>query len=143
MHPNRKLLALAAGVALAVALPGTALASARDFNTADGNNDGRISSSEHEAFAASIFHSNCALSWSSTRIGSSNTPGRSSVLLICWRATPFDVLRSAASVVSRTRERVKMSRIAFLSISRNCGSPFTLRFLSFPRPLTRRTSPIC
>jgi hypothetical protein len=56
MHPNRKLLALAAGAVLAVALPGSAFASARDFNTADSNNDGEISSSEHEAYAASIFN---------------------------------------------------------------------------------------
>jgi len=55
MHPNRKLLALAAGAVLAVVLPGTAFA-VRDFNTADSNNDGRISSSEHEAYAASIFN---------------------------------------------------------------------------------------
>src|ERR1700755_467101 len=56
MHPNRKLRALAAGAVLALALPGFALASGRDFNAADGNNDGRISSSEHEAYAAAFFN---------------------------------------------------------------------------------------
>jgi Ca2+-binding EF-hand superfamily protein len=56
MIPNRKLLALAAGAALAVALPGAAEAVVRDFDTADSNNDGRISSSEHETFAKSVFN---------------------------------------------------------------------------------------
>jgi len=53
MHPNRQLLALAA--LLALVLPGAASAKVRDFGQADGNNDGRISSSEHEEYAAAFF----------------------------------------------------------------------------------------
>jgi len=53
MHPKRKLPVLVA--ALALALPGAAFA-VRDFNTADANNDGKISSSEHEAYAAAVFN---------------------------------------------------------------------------------------
>ena len=55
MHPNRTLLALAAGAVLALALPGAATAKVRDFGQADGNNDGEVSSSEHEAYAAAFF----------------------------------------------------------------------------------------
>ena len=55
MHPTRKLLALAAGAVLALG-PGAAGAKVRDFNVADGNNDGRISSSEHEAFSVAVFN---------------------------------------------------------------------------------------
>jgi Ca2+-binding EF-hand superfamily protein len=55
MHPNRTLLALAAGAFLALALPGAASAKVRDFGQADGNNDGKVSSSEHEAYAAAFF----------------------------------------------------------------------------------------
>jgi len=53
MKPNRILLALAAGAVLA--LPGAAAAKVRDFNQADGNNDGKVSSSEHEAYAKAFF----------------------------------------------------------------------------------------
>ena len=55
MHPNRKLPALAAGAILVLVLPGTAAAKLRDFGQADGNNDGRVSTSEHAAYAAAFF----------------------------------------------------------------------------------------
>ena len=52
MTPKRLLLALALGALI----PGTVAAKVRDFGQADGNNDGRVSSSEHEAYAAAFFN---------------------------------------------------------------------------------------
>ena len=52
MHPNRLLLVLVLGAAVSAA----ATAKVRDFGTADGNNDGRVSTSEHEAYAAAFFN---------------------------------------------------------------------------------------
>jgi len=55
MNRNRHLLGLA-GAVLALSFSAEATALVRDFGTADGNNDGRISSSEHEAYAAAVFN---------------------------------------------------------------------------------------
>jgi Ca2+-binding EF-hand superfamily protein len=55
MTRNRQLLGLAGGV-LALCLSAEAGAKVRDFGVADGNNDGRVSTSEHEAFATAIFN---------------------------------------------------------------------------------------
>jgi type 1 fimbria pilin len=55
MHRNRLFLGLA-GAVLALAIPAGASAKVRDFGTADANNDGRISSGEHETYAAGIFN---------------------------------------------------------------------------------------
>jgi Ca2+-binding EF-hand superfamily protein len=52
MHPNRKLLALAAAALL---LPAGASAGMRDFNAIDSNKDGRVSTSEHETFSKAVF----------------------------------------------------------------------------------------
>ena len=52
MHPIRPLLVLAITVLGCV----TASAQVRDFGAADGNNDGRISSSEHEDYADAFFN---------------------------------------------------------------------------------------
>jgi len=51
MHPNRTLTLLAAGLGLALALP----AAANSFAEMDSNNDGKVSSSEYEAFARTTF----------------------------------------------------------------------------------------
>ena len=55
MTRNRTHLGLVVGV-LAVSMAAGAAAKVRDFGVADGNNDGRVSSSEHEAFALSVFN---------------------------------------------------------------------------------------
>jgi Ca2+-binding EF-hand superfamily protein len=54
MNPNRRFVGLA-GIVLALAIPAGATAKVRDFGQADGNNDGKVSSSEHEAYAAAFF----------------------------------------------------------------------------------------
>ena len=52
MKSTRLLPALAIGALIC----GTAVAQVRDFGQADGNNDGRVSSSEHEAYASAFFN---------------------------------------------------------------------------------------
>lgn len=54
MNRKRHLLGLA-GAVLALAVSAEATAKVRDFGQADSNNDGRVSSSEHEAYAAAFF----------------------------------------------------------------------------------------
>ena len=54
MNRNRHLLGLA-GAVLALSVSAAATAKVRDFGQADGNNDGRISTSEHEAYTAAFF----------------------------------------------------------------------------------------
>jgi len=54
VNRNRHLLGLA-GAVLALSVSAAATAKVRDFGQADGNNDGKVSSSEHEAYAAAFF----------------------------------------------------------------------------------------